>query len=60
MFEQELNAYWKAVIDTIKDGIMIVDKYGTIISVNKGVEKISGYTRDELIGSRCSMLNWQI
>jgi PAS domain S-box-containing protein len=60
MFEQELNAYWKTVVDTIKDGIMIVDKYGTIISVNKGVEKISGYTRDELIGSRCSILNCNI
>ena len=60
MFEQELDAYWKTVVDTIKDGIMIVDKYGTIISVNKGVEKISGYTRDELIGSRCSILNCNI
>ena len=40
MFEQELNIYWKKVVDTIKDGIMIVDKGGTIVSVNKALEKI--------------------
>jgi hypothetical protein len=25
MFEQELNKYWKTVVDTIQDGVMIVD-----------------------------------
>ena len=42
MFEQELNSYWKIVVDTIQDGIMIVDEGGTIVSVNKALEKITG------------------
>jgi hypothetical protein len=25
MFEQKLNKYWRTVVDTIQDGIMIVD-----------------------------------
>jgi len=25
MFEQKLNKYWKTVVDTIQDGVMIVD-----------------------------------
>ena len=55
MLEQELNQYWKIVVDTIQDGIMIVDSGGTIVSANKVLEqaggnqsraaKISGVTR---------------
>ena len=57
MFEQELNLYWKTVVDTIQDGVMIVDIKGTIVSVNKGLEKITGYARAELIGQPCTILD---
>jgi two-component system response regulator HydG len=57
MFEQELNEYWRTVVNTIQDGVMIVDTDGTIISANKALEKISGYTRNEMIGKPCSILN---
>ena len=42
MFAVELNSYWKKVVDTIKDGVMIVDKGGTIVSVNRALEIITG------------------
>jgi two-component system response regulator HydG len=57
MFEQELNQYWKTVVDTIQDGVMIVDTGGTIISVNRAFETIIGYTRDEIVGRSCTTLN---
>jgi two-component system response regulator HydG len=57
MFEQELNQYWKTVVDTIQDGVMIVDTGGTIISVNRAFENIIGYTRDEIVGRSCTTLN---
>jgi len=60
MFEQELNQYWKTVVDTIQDGIMIVDSGGTIVSANKALERISGYTRNEMIGKPCFILNCNI
>ncbi len=60
MFEQELNLYWKKVVDTIKDGVMIVDKGGTIVSANRALEKITGYTRNEMIGRSCAILNCNI
>lgn len=60
MFEQELNMYWKTVIDTILDGIMIVDKTGTIIFVNKAFETITGYRHHEAIGKSCMLLNCDI
>jgi two-component system response regulator HydG len=57
MFEHELNEYWKTVVDTIQDGIMIVDKAGTIVSANKAFEKITGYTQTQIIGEPCTRLN---
>ncbi len=57
MFEQEMNDYWKTVVDTIQDGVMIVNDDGIIISVNQAFESITGYTRAEIIGQSCSVLN---
>ncbi len=60
MFDKKLNEYWKTVVDTIKDGIMIVDKSGTIVSANKAFEKMTGYNQPEIIGKSCAMLNCDI
>ncbi len=57
MFEKEMNIYWKTVVDTIQDGVMIVDTSGTIVSVNRGFEKITGYPQSEILGKPCSVLN---
>jgi len=60
MFEHELDRYWRTVANTIRDGIMIVDEYGTIIYVNQAFEMITGYSRDEMIGKDCTILNCDI
>jgi len=57
MIKQNLNTYWKTVVETIQDGIMIVDKAGTIVSVNSALEKIAGYNNGELVGNSCTILN---
>ena len=57
MFEQELNNYWKTVVDTIQDGVMIVNTEGRIVSVNKAFESITGYPQEEVIGQLCSILD---
>lgn len=60
MYEKDLNLYWKTVVDTIQDGVMIVDKRGIIVSINRAMERISGYSRDELLGKPCTHLNCDI
>ena len=60
MFKQELNTYWKTVVDTIQDGIMIVDEDGTIVSVNEAFEGITGYSKEEVLGKPCSILNCDV
>jgi PAS domain-containing protein len=46
MLEQELNSYWKTVVNTIQDGLMVVDRGGMIVSVNRALETITGYSRN--------------
>jgi len=60
MIEQELNRYWKTVVNTIQDGVMIVDADGTIVSVNKALENMTGYCDEELIGKLCTIFNCNI
>lgn len=60
MFDQDFNRYWKTVIDTLLDGVMIVDKAGTIVFVNRAFEVITGYPREEAVGKSCMLLNCDI
>jgi transcriptional regulator with PAS, ATPase and Fis domain len=56
MFTEGYNQFWKTVIDTMTDGLMVVDLQGTIISVNRAMEEITGYRRAELVGQPCSII----
>ncbi len=60
MTEHELDRYWQTVVSTISDGIMIVNNYGVIVSVNAAFERIFQYGREELIGKTCRALNCDI
>ena len=54
---EDFNQYWKTVVDTIQDGVMIVNPQGTIISVNRGFEEITGYRKADIVGRSCAVLN---
>ena len=43
-----------AVLDSLYDGVYIVDKKRRILFWNRGAEKITGYSADEVAGRRCS------
>ncbi len=53
----EMDQYWKSVVDTIQDGVMIVDTRGNIVSVNRAFCEITGYDQREIIGKQCTTLN---
>jgi len=57
MHRKKLNDYWKAVVDTIQEGVMIVAPGGIIVSANRAFVELTGYGMDELIGQPCSQLN---
>jgi len=57
MIGRELDGFWKTVVNAIRDGIMIVNTGGAIVSVNQALEQISGYSREELIGQTEKILH---
>ncbi len=60
MFDKELDNYWETVVNTIRDGIMIVNPRGAIVSVNRAFETITGYTRSDVIGKPCTIIDCNI
>jgi two-component system response regulator HydG len=56
MFEKEYSQYWKTVVQTMLDGLMVVDPDGIILSVNNAFETLTGYGEKELIGQSCKIL----
>ncbi len=47
--------FWKNVIEAMQEGLMLVDKDGRILYVNKIFEKMIGYTHEELEGRSCDV-----
>ncbi|MGC8659860.1 MAG: sigma-54 interaction domain-containing protein [Desulfomonilaceae bacterium] len=57
MKREEMVNFWRTIVETMMDGLMVVDADGMVVSVNRATELITGYTREELIGSPCTILN---
>lgn len=53
----DISRHWKNIVDTLQDGIIVVDTGGVIQATNPAAEKLTGYDREELIGSSCRILN---
>ena len=56
MKERESNRYWKKILDTMNDGLMLVGLDGTILEVNRAFTRLTGYDAVEVEGSRCTVL----
>jgi PAS domain S-box-containing protein len=53
----DLSPYWESIIETMKEGLLVVNPEGTIIAVNPAAEALTGYSAQELIGSSCRELD---
>jgi PAS domain S-box-containing protein len=53
----DLSPYWKTIIDTLREGLLVVSPEGRIMAVNPAAEALAGYSEGELIGSSCRILN---
>jgi two-component system response regulator HydG len=45
------------VFETVRDGLMIVDKDGNILFFNRAAEEITGYGKAEVLGKQCTVLD---
>ena len=57
MKDQEINRYWKQIVNTMNEGLMLIEPNGTIIMVNQSFERLTGYTSDEVVGRPCTLLD---
>ena len=48
---------WKTIVDTLQDGLMVIDPEGNILAMNPAAERLTGYSADELVGQNCQILN---
>lgn len=45
--------FWETIIDTIQEGLMLVNPEGEILYINKAFERLLGYNSAELHGKTC-------
>jgi len=53
----DIGKQWRHIIDSVPDGIIIVDEKGTFIAANQTAQLITGYSEKELKGQSCRILN---
>jgi diguanylate cyclase (GGDEF)-like protein/PAS domain S-box-containing protein len=52
--EQGSSAFYQELLDTLYDGVYYVDLHRRITFWNKAAETITGYSRQEVVGRKCS------
>ncbi len=45
--KMDISRYWKTIVDTLQDGLMVIDPQGTILAVNPAAERLTGYEAAE-------------
>jgi two-component system response regulator HydG len=53
----DISKHWKTIVDTLQDGVLVIDPKGNIQAVNPAAERLTGYKAEELIGKSCRILN---
>jgi PAS domain S-box-containing protein len=53
----DIVKHWKTIVDTLQDGLMVLDPSGNILAVNPAAERMTGYSAEELVGKNCRTLN---
>src|SRR4030042_1540312 len=46
----------EAILESVRDGLVILDKTGKIIQVSESLVEIGGYSKEELIGKRLKLM----
>ena len=49
----DIQTLYPFIVDNLRDGVYYVDRKRTVLFWNKGAERISGYTADEIVGKIC-------
>ena len=53
----KIETHWRHIIDSVQEGIIIVDAGGNFIAANTAAQLLTGYSEAELQGRSCRLLN---
>ena len=53
----DLGLHWGTVADTMHDAVLVVSPDGRITRINQAGERLTGYSREQLEGRSCRVLN---
>jgi PAS domain S-box-containing protein len=53
---QKTESYFRALFETLNDGVIIINHLGYIVTTNPAITKILGYKVEDLIGKNISLL----
>ena len=56
MLPKGYERFWEEAMNTIMEGVVVLDPRGIILSINQAMEEITGYRRQELIGKPCALI----
>jgi len=45
----DIASFWETIVNTLHDGLLVVDARGTILNMNPAAEELTGYTAEELV-----------
>jgi sigma-B regulation protein RsbU (phosphoserine phosphatase) len=51
-----IESNFRAILDTITDGVIVIDEGGIIQLINPAAERLFGYRRDQMVGQNVKML----
>jgi sigma-B regulation protein RsbU (phosphoserine phosphatase) len=52
----DIETNFRAILETITDGVIVIDEYGMVELVNPAAERLFGFGREEIVGHNISML----
>ncbi|MBU4563185.1 MAG: sigma 54-interacting transcriptional regulator [Desulfarculus sp.] len=53
----DIASHWGTVTDTMHDTVLVVDPQGRIARINQAGEELTGYSREQIEGQSCRVLN---
>jgi len=53
----DIGKYWQTIIESVQDGVIIVDPGGNIVAANTTALLMTGYKKEEVTGKSCRILN---
>lgn len=53
----DIGKQWRPIIESVKDGLILVDEHGNFVAANQTALLMTGYKEEELIGRSCRLLH---